>query len=410
MVILAMTDDDSFLALVTAVRANDIARVGAILEEHPALDARLDAPTPDSFGSPLLFAAAQNDNREMIDLLLAHGADINARSDWWAGSFGVLDGCPLPLADFLIERGATVTAHAAARLGMLDVLSSLVANDPSVVHARGGDGQTPLHFAGTIDIARFLIEHGADVDARDVDHESTPAQWMVRDRKDVARYLVTKGCRTDILMATALGALDLVRRHLDDDPSSVRTRVSPAFFPMQNPRAGGPIYLWTIGGNKTAHSVAREHGHDDILALLMERSPDTLKLAQACLTGDVAAFDALRAKHPDIADALSSDEHLALGEALWNGNVAAARMMMEAGWPIDAPGASGETPLHVAAWFGMADMVRELLARGAALDVRDTQHGGTPLGWARHGAEHCWRRTDGRYVEAQRLLVEAGAQ
>jgi hypothetical protein len=43
---------------------------------------------------------------------------------------------------------------------------------------------------------------------------------------DVARYLISRGCRTDILMASALGDVDLVRRHLDSDPTSIRMSVS----------------------------------------------------------------------------------------------------------------------------------------------------------------------------------------
>ena len=58
---------------------------------------------------------------------------------------GVLDECSAEMAPFLIERGAVVDAHAAARLGMLERLQELVAENPEVVHARGGDGQTPLH-------------------------------------------------------------------------------------------------------------------------------------------------------------------------------------------------------------------------------------------------------------------------
>ena len=46
----------------------------------------------------------------------------------------------------------------------------------------------------TIEIAAFLLDHGAEIDARDIDHESTPAQYMVDDRQDVARYLVSRGC------------------------------------------------------------------------------------------------------------------------------------------------------------------------------------------------------------------------
>src|SRR5439155_10967359 len=139
---------------------------------------------------------------------------------------------------------------------------------------RGGDGQTPLHFAPTVEVARYLLDRGAAIDARDIDHESTPAQYMLRDRQQVARYLVARGCQTDILMAAALGDLELVRRHLDADPACIRTSVSEQYFPKQDPRSGGTIYIWVFGWNKTPHLVAREFGHEAVLRLLMERSPE----------------------------------------------------------------------------------------------------------------------------------------
>src|SRR5437867_12012412 len=108
----------------------------------------------------------------MLDVLLAAGADINAKSRWWAGGFGLLHGASPELAAYAIERGAIVDVHAAARLGMLEKLQELIALDPGSVHARGGDGQTPLHFASTVETAAFLLDHGANIDALDVDHES----------------------------------------------------------------------------------------------------------------------------------------------------------------------------------------------------------------------------------------------
>ncbi|HEY6060198.1 MAG TPA: ankyrin repeat domain-containing protein, partial [Gemmatimonadales bacterium] len=206
---------DPVAVLVAAIKANDTNAARRALQDHPELKARLDDPLPGfAFGATPLLAALPSGNREMIDLLLEAGADINQRSHWWAGSLGVLDD-DHGLAPYLIERGARVDVHAAARLGMMDRLAELIAADPGLVHARGGDGQTPLHFAPTIELAALLLDKGADVDARDVDHESTPAQYMVRSRQDVARYLVRRGCKTDLLLAAALGDVELVRRHLD---------------------------------------------------------------------------------------------------------------------------------------------------------------------------------------------------
>ena len=63
----------------------------------------------------------------------------------------------------------------------------------------------PLRFARTVEIAAYLLDHSADIDALDIDHESTPAQWMLGDRLEVARYLVDRGCTTDLLLAAAVG-------------------------------------------------------------------------------------------------------------------------------------------------------------------------------------------------------------
>src|SRR5438046_561123 len=171
---------------------------------------------------------------------------------------------------------------------MLDKLKELIAENPELVHSRGGDGQTPLHFASTVEIAEYLLDHGADIDARDVDHESTPAQYMIKDRQPVVRYLVSRGCQTDLLMATALGDLDLVRRHLDANPECIRMRVSDEYFPMINKKSGGTIYQWTLGFYMSAHQVARKFGHEDVERLLFERSPGGVKLLAACWLGDKA--------------------------------------------------------------------------------------------------------------------------
>ena len=396
--------------LLEAFNANDTASVDAILGANAGLRAMLKRPLPhDPFGSTVLMPAARAGNLGMIDVLIRHGADINARSEWWAGSFGLLDFCDPAVAPALIARGANVDVHSAARLGMLDALVHLLDQNPKLVHARGGDGQTPLHFASTVEIADELLKRGADIDAIDVDHESTPAQWMIRDRQPVARYLVTRRCRTDILMASALGALDLVQKHLTGDPDSLRLRVSPGAFPMRDPRAGGSIYIWTLGSNATPHSVAREFGHSDIYAYLMSQTPDELKLVRAAESGDKAVVRQLVGAGLSLVTSLQGEDLQSIAVAASSSNTAAVRLMLDAGWPTDVRGQDGGTPLHWAAWLGNAEMASDLVQRGAELEDRGDRYHLTPLGWALHGSRNCWRKEKGDYGATVRVLMEAGA-
>jgi hypothetical protein len=406
-------------ALKVAVCDNDARRVQELLECYPELRARIDEPLPDyGFGEHALFAAVQRSDRTSIDVLLRAGADIRKRTEWWAGGFAVLDDCDPSLVEFLIERGAVIGAHAAARLGRVTKLSELIAADPNAVHARGGDGQTPLHFASTVEIAELLLDRGADIDALDVNHESTPAQYMLRveqkrhypqDRQDVARYLVSRGCRTDILMATALGDMNLVRRLLDSDPECIRMSVSEEWFPKKDQRAGGTIYIRMLGANRTAHMVAREFGYEAIFQLLVERTPEDLKLALACELGDESIFQDYLTRYPDATKALSDADRRKLPKAAQSNNTKAVRLLLEAGWPVNTRGEMGATALHWAGFNGNAEMTRDLLRFQPDLELKSEEYAGTALSWALYASGNGWHRDTGDFVGAVCALLEAGA-
>ena len=396
------------LALTAAIRDSDAARVRQLLDAHPELRARIDAPLEDyGHGQHALFAAVQRTDRATIDVLLAAGADIRKRTEWEPGGFGLLDDCDPSLVDFLIERGARLDAHSAARLGKLDTLREFVATDPAVVHAPGADGRTPLHFASTIEIAEFLLANGADIDARDRNFHSTPAQHMLRvehwrhystDRQPIARYLVSRGCQTDILMAAALGDLHLVQRLLDADPACISTRV-----------ADGTVYTSLLGPHRTAHQVARDFSHEDVYQLLLERTPPSLKVSMACDLGDEVAFRQLLDSRPDLVSTLTDDERCKLPEAAQSGNTKAVRLMLEAGWPVDTTGCMGATALHWAGFNGNAEMAREILRFHPSLELKSKEYAGTPLAWAIFGSGNGWNRDTGDYVSVVEALLAAGS-
>src|SRR6478752_1075399 len=70
-----------------AFAADDAGRLHRVVTAHPALKDVIDEPI-GPFDSPAIIHVG---SRAMLDVLLEAGADINARSRWWAGSFGILD-------------------------------------------------------------------------------------------------------------------------------------------------------------------------------------------------------------------------------------------------------------------------------------------------------------------------------
>ena len=412
--------EDAMKAFSAAVRSNQPSLVREVLARHPSLKARINEPLPDySFDVPALIAAVHRENREMADVLLDAGANINARTGWWAGSFGVLDSASRELSEHLISRGAIVDIHAAARLGKIDRVRELLATDPQLVHARGGDGQLPLHFAATVEIATLLLEHGADIDARDIDHESTAAQYMVcirqmmewrePHRHDVARFLLSRGAKADILMAAAVGDFQLVESILNHDPETVRTTANERYFPKRDPRSGGIIYIFGFGITKSPHMIAHEFGHTDVFDLLMQRSPAWLRLINAAEIGDEARVQRILADHPQLFQKLSANAAKRLiGTAIRN-NARAVGLLVGSGWPTNPALDNNQTALHYAAWHGNLAMVNTLLAHNAPVNVFETEHGGSPLAWALHGSLNSWHREKGNYPGVTRALLAAGA-
>ena len=163
--------------------------VARVLEAHPELKASLDEPLAGRHLRPDGAARSRCTVRtaRWWTCCCAPAPSINQKSHWWAGGVSrrSMSAARSPpwMPSFLIGRGAVLEIHHAVRLRDARRRPPDARRGPELVHARGGDGQLPLHFAQTVEMAEFLINRGADINARDIDHESTAAQWMVRDRQ-----------------------------------------------------------------------------------------------------------------------------------------------------------------------------------------------------------------------------------
>ena len=383
------------------IEGGDAETLDRLLARRPALRKHVGDPLFGFDALPVVRAAHHPDAARLLPVLVRHGADPNGRSQWWAGGFSALDSARSEsTVDLLLSLGARWDVWSAAAHGRSEVLRGLLDASPGLVSAPGGDGETPLHFAKTPEVAALLLERGADLEARDVDHESTPLQYQVGNEA-VARLLVRRGARPDVFTAAALDDTDLLARILKDDPDAALARVGiPPFATTRS--NGGHIYEYRLGPGKTPQIVAAERGSLRALAALEGISP-ARDLAAAAWLGDEAKVRRLFHGKPELAP----EDHKALAAAAQDGRTETVRLLLEAGFDPLATGMDSGTSLHVAAWFGWLPVVRLLIGQ-VPLDTLDAHHGSPPLGWATHGAR--WgRNPKGDYPGVVEALLDAGA-
>jgi cytohesin len=103
----------------------------------------------------MIFEAIESGDAVLVRQYLASGADINIRKDYGKGT---------PL-----ELKAATPLHLAATTGNKEIVEMLLASGANV-NAKAEDDITPLHIAQLIDnkeIVNLLIANGADINARD---------------------------------------------------------------------------------------------------------------------------------------------------------------------------------------------------------------------------------------------------
>jgi ankyrin repeat protein len=396
-------------SLVQSFLADDHRAVAQLLDENADLRRHLN--DSDCAGRPPPLAAAKS--REMVDVLMNHGARVEVVSDWWAPGFRASEVDPA-IGRYLVERGAQLTIHAAVGIGLHDIVQEMLERDPQLIRAKGGDGCQPLHFCNDTRIAELLLERGAEIDARDDDHNSTPAQWRIGDAPDVVRLLLRHGASADIFMAAGLGDLDLAEQLVANDPACTAYRIGNNKGPFPGigfQGRGGTIYQWSLGFNLSPHEVALNRGHRAVYDFLIENSLPRTKFLVACTTANRPLAEALAAEHPRIVSELDEEDLSLMAKYCWetNKNIDAVRLMLDLGFPVDALEHNhGYSALHNAAWCGDFDMVKLLIERGHPTNIVDPKYDSTPIGYAVHSCLEAKRHPDGRFPEVVELLLASG--
>jgi ankyrin repeat protein len=173
---------------------------------------------------------------DAVQFLLEHGADVNARrDDLWTPLHVAVDLRELSVARMLLEHQADVNSRNNDGQAPLHLLSKRVVsqdgddNDSDIamlllerganMNEKDKDNATPLHLASynkKLKVARVLLDHGANAEA-EKDHGETPLQLALRGNHDaqedgvgVARLLLEHNAEVYARDKYHISALDLV--------------------------------------------------------------------------------------------------------------------------------------------------------------------------------------------------------
>ena len=410
----------------------------------------------DCDGGTPLHVAAQAANQEMVSWLLARRASVRKRD---ANGLTALDRAALAaypchdvarrfpaLARLLLEHGAEATICAAVALGDVARVRELASADPGLVrgeiHWSKGGLLTLAVKHGHLEMVRFLLGLGADVDERTVLHEleEPTLSWgaplwhaafdgrcdiaellldwgadpnanvyasgwplsraYVRGDEAMKQLLVERGAKAKPHLVAQAHDVAEARRMLESDhsdevaedlcwsaadsgcPAIVELAVSHLHWPPEDGRWHWMLIqpIRGVGDQPGALPAATIDDRLKCQALLLQRGID----ANVSRMGQtVLHFIAARQGIENERD-----------------RVPFAAMLLDAGARLDLrDDLLKSTPLGWACRWGREGLVELLIARGAPVNEPDAEPWATPLAWARKMGQ----------AAIERLLREQGA-
>jgi ankyrin repeat protein len=243
------------------------------------------------------------------------------------------------------------------------------------VDAANDRGWTPLHQAGTVELAGVLLDAGAAIDREAHGPGGTPlANALFWGNRELADELARHGIvPRNLRIAAGLGRVDLIERLVGPDG-----RPTPDAFAARGfyrPHSGFPVW----------------QPSDDPQEVLDEA------LVWACKSGRVDVLPRL----VELGARVDADPYRGT-PLIWSavkGRIDTMAWLLDHGADVNqratfgGPGhGEGVTALHLAAQNGDLATARFLVERGANPRIEDALYQSSPLGWAEHFAHEDVRR------------------
>lgn len=230
----------SFSMLHRSVSEGNLAEVKHWLREGSSVNAR------DKHGRTPLCIAAHYGRRDIVEVLLGYGADVNDGALTYA-----VAGSQLAVVELLLSKGASsggdplvqaaMDGNVALARMLLNNVADVDATGVDVVHGEPGvsatstDGNTPLCIAaeyGRLEVAEMLLARGADVNRRS--RYGYPLGCAaVQGHMEIVKLLLSRGAKPDARdqngkspaeLAEEAGHADIavIIRQVEQDSSATR--------------------------------------------------------------------------------------------------------------------------------------------------------------------------------------------
>jgi ankyrin repeat protein len=356
-----------------------VARTGRVETAQLILARNAMVNASEGFGgqTALMWAAAQK-HPEMIRLLIAHGAEVDARAkvhDWQRRVTAE------PRIKIMQTGGFTPLLYA-ARGGCVACIEPLVAGGADV-DLSDPYGMTPLVLAlynRQFDTAMALIEHGADVDQWD---------WWGRSPLYLAIELnrIPDSRRNDLPAFDAHTGLDVARELLARGANvNMRLKHQPPLRSDPGDRGyvdGGPDVL-VVSPGATALLVAAKASDDAAVQLLLANganvdAANVFGITPVMAAAGVGHWYGVFREYPTIGRYKTGADAVATMKLLLAAGATLGGRTTELTLGFQRPRIAGLTAAHGAAFQGWNEVIEFLHEQGEPIDAKQTSRdGATP--------------------------------